>query len=714
MSDNAAYQKKLRKIRQAFAAGLPFDESHVRPVILESWKRSRAYGVQMGSANSELLTEEQLRRRIEQRQALCDVVFPILSKLYEFTNGAGLLTVLCDEEAYVLKTVGTRYYDIIPPQYMVREGSTRDERVVGTNGIGTALANGQPLQVRGLEHFYPTYEDYTCSGAPIFGPDGQIVGAICLAGPTENSKIHTLGLAIAIAEIISGTLTIDKNRTLLQEAYNEVNAINNRLGVIFETVASGIMLLDGDLNIVHLNSRAADLLRCRQDELAGRNIQEFFSARQVNAESIRRGFEDKYMTCETKGLALDLSVTIQPADPGGYVVNFDTATALHKKISQVAGLDAFFTFSSILGQSPAIQTSLEQARIAAQTPSNVLLTGESGTGKELFAHAIHNASDRGSGPFVAINCGALPKSLIESELFGYEGSSFTGSKKEGQPGKFELAHGGTIFLDEIGDMPFDVQSTLLRVLQSREVVRVGGTRPKKIDVRIIAATNRNLPEAINQKAFRADLFYRLNVFSIHVPALRDRPGDIRALAEFFLSKYAADAGKQLPTISESALGILESFNWPGNVRELENVLERAIYISDGFLDEQCLPDYIVQPAALDPRPPISKPRRGNAPPQLGGDLNVSAGNELDGPLTFSLRSGAMARLNSELNCAAADGLDGSAAPAVGGDGEREAVDQALNQAGGDVNRAAEILNISRRTMYRRIKKYNLASTKKFS
>ena len=661
MTDNALYQKKLRKIRLAFAAGQPFDESQVRPVILESWKRSRDYGAKMENTQGEVLTEKQLGRRIEERRALCDVAFSILSKLYEFTNGSGLLTVLCDEEGYVLKTVGKRYYEVIPSQYMLKEGCTRSERAVGTNGIGTALATGQPLQVRGLEHFYPTFENYTCSGAPIFGDDGRIVGAICLAGPTENSKIHTLGLTIAIAEIISNALIIDKNRGLLQAAYNEVNAINSRLGIIFETVSSGIMLLDGEMNIVHTNSRAAGLLRLRQEEMVGRGLPEFFSPKEVNLESIRQGFEDKYLTCETKGLALDLSVTIQPADPGGYVVNFDTATALHKKISQVAGLDAFFTFSSILGQSPAIQTALEQARIAAQTPANVLLTGESGTGKELFAHAIHNAGERRGGPFVAINCGALPKSLIESELFGYEGGSFTGSKKEGQPGKFELAHGGTIFLDEIGDMPFEVQSTLLRVLQSREVVRVGGVRPKKIDVRIIAATNRNLMEAINQQAFRADLFYRLNVFSIHVPALRDRPCDVRTLAEFFLRKYAAAAGKPPPMISEAALVALESFNWPGNVRELENVLERAIYISDGSLNEQCLPAYIAQPGALRPEPP--------AP-----------------------------------DIAAAD-------PA---EGEREAVQQALNKAGGNVDQAAEILNVSRRTLYRRIKKYGLASTKNFN
>lgn len=237
-----------------------------------------------------------------------------------------------------------------------------------------------------------------------------------------------------------------------------------------------------------------------------------------------------------------------------------------------------------------MKAALRLGQIAAQTPSNVLITGESGTGKELFAQAIHNASDRRNGPFVAINCGALPKSLIESELFGYEGGTFTGARREGCAGKFELANGGTIFLDEIGDMPFDVQVALLRVLQSHEVSRLGSSKTIKVDVRVISATNKDLLAAIDNNQFRSDLYYRLNVFGIAIPPLRERAGDVRLLADYFLQKYTSFSGHCLSGFTEAAYALLEEYEWRGNIRELENAVERAVYLtSEGRIGAECFP-----------------------------------------------------------------------------------------------------------------------------
>jgi transcriptional regulator with PAS, ATPase and Fis domain len=213
--------------------------------------------------------------------------------------------------------------------------------------------------------------------------------------------------------------------------------------------------------------------------------------------------------------------------------------------------------------------------MAALTNSNVLITGESGTGKELMAQSIHNASDRSHMPFVAINCGALPRGLVESELFGYEGGSFTGSKKTGNPGKFELADGGTIFLDEIGDMPLDVQVALLRVIQEKEVCRIGGSKPKRIDIRIIAATNKNLAEEVQNKTFRQDLYYRLNVLVINMPSLRKRKEDLEPLINSILERIKSRTNKPYLAIEVQAMNLLKSYDWPGNIRELENILERA-------------------------------------------------------------------------------------------------------------------------------------------
>jgi len=228
--------------------------------------------------------------------------------------------------------------------------------------------------------------------------------------------------------------------------------------------------------------------------------------------------------------------------------------------------------------------------------SNVLIMGESGTGKELFAHAIHNASDRASGPFIKINCAAIPSELLESELFGYEGGAFTGAKKEGKIGKFELANGGSIFLDEIGDMPLQMQVKLLRVLQEREIERIGSSKIRPINVRIISATNKNLEEEVKVGNFREDLYYRLNVMSVNIEPLRKRKDDIRPLAKALVKKLSNQMGVYVDSISEKAMISLEKYDWPGNIRELENVIERSINLldSDRIIKVSTLPIHITQ------------------------------------------------------------------------------------------------------------------------
>ena len=239
-------------------------------------------------------------------------------------------------------------------------------------------------------------------------------------------------------------------------------------------------------------------------------------------------------------------------------------------------------FEEIVGSSAPIRTVLQQVARVAPTDSTVLITGETGTGKELVARAIHKRSARSARPFVAVNCAAVPASLIASELFGHERGAFTGALQRRQ-GKFELADGGTLFLDEVGELPADTQVVLLRVLQEREFERVGGSRPIRIDVRVIAATNRDLHTAIAERAFRSDLFYRLNVFPVEMPPLHERPTDIPILVEYFVHRLSKRAGKRITGISSKTLDLLQSYPWPGNIRELQNVIERAVIVSDGEL-----------------------------------------------------------------------------------------------------------------------------------
>jgi transcriptional regulator with GAF, ATPase, and Fis domain len=242
-------------------------------------------------------------------------------------------------------------------------------------------------------------------------------------------------------------------------------------------------------------------------------------------------------------------------------------------------VDRVSMFEEIVGTSPALQAALSRVIKVAATDSTVLITGDTGTGKELVARAIHRRSDRSSRAFVSVNCAAIPRDLIASELFGHEKGAFTGATQQ-RLGRFELANGGTLFLDEVGELPSETQIALLRVLQEHEFERVGGTHPIRADVRVIAATNRDLQATISAGSFRSDLFYRLNVFPIEIPALRERKEDIPLLVEYFIDRYARKAGKHITTVEKRTLQVLQSYPWPGNIRELQNVIERSVIVCE--------------------------------------------------------------------------------------------------------------------------------------
>jgi PAS domain S-box-containing protein len=262
------------------------------------------------------------------------------------------------------------------------------------------------------------------------------------------------------------------------------------------------------------------------------------------------------------------------------------------ELTQLRG--ARYTLASIIGSGQAISAAKVEVLKASRTDSTVLLVGDTGTGKELFAHAIHSASQRRSGPFVKLNCAAVPAELLESELFGYEEGAFTGAKRGGKLGKFELASGGTLFLDEIGDMPLPMQAKLLRALQEREVERVGGTTTRSVDIRVIAATGKPLENLVKESKFRADLYYRIHVIPIHIPPLRGRREDIGPIADHFLTRISCETGEIRRSISPELMAILKSYNWPGNVRELQNVLQRAVAMTrEEVLRPEHIPEHLL-------------------------------------------------------------------------------------------------------------------------
>lgn len=654
-------QSAVQRARTCLKDGLPIPAGAVRDVIRESWLRCRANHVPMENADKRVLPPEAVEQRIAQRSNLCQVAFPYLDVLYDFIKGSEFLVLLSDEEGFVLYERGDPNILAVAQKNGLVAGACRSENRLGTNGIGTVLTTQTPLQVFAAEHYYAVHTNWACSGAPIYLPDGSLGGAVCMSGMADQVNDHTLGMVVAAADAISRQLK-------LKEAYDDLALAWKNLDVIIETVPTSILLLDENLKVQAFNAQATKQLGVLPKELENASFLDILGPDALSAAEVKSGLANRPVTIERGRKKHTISLSVQATGKQEYVAQLEPLSTLHKRVNNIMGNDAHFSFQDIIGSSPAMQEAVRMAQVAARNDVTVFLSGESGTGKELFAQAIHNASDRRDGPFIAVNCGALPKSLIEAELFGYESGSFTGAKREGCAGKFELASGGTIFLDEIGDMPFDVQVTLLRVLQNREVRRIGASKSIRIDVRIITATNQNLEQLVADKLFREDLFYRINVFRIRIPPLRERTGDVRLLSEFFLEKYGGTVpGNGVSHFSPEAMELMERYPWPGNVRQLENSVERAVYLTA---------EGPITPAGL---PPELREYHGVAASAPAREHTVAVQ-----PAPTFVEPSLSVRKN-----------------------ERQRIEQALCQTHGNVKEAALLLEISRRTLYRRLHQYGI-------
>ena len=360
---------------------------------------------------------------------------------------------------------------------------------------------------------------------------------------------------------------------------------------VVQSMSSGFMVLRPDLRVINANRAACELLRTTEDRLIGAKLTDFILSKLVVKHVFATGkaILDQEVFIKLADRDIHILKTAVPVfGKNGQVIavldHFREIKEAHQLVSRMTGARASFTFDDIVHESQIMGEAIELSRMAAGNSLSVLITGESGTGKELFAHAIHVASSRRKAPFVVIDCASMPRDLVASELFGYMEGAFTGTRKGGMPGKFELANGGTIFLDELGELPLEVQAQFLRVLQNRQVRRLGGKEMLPVDIRVIAATNRDLAMEVKRGNFREDLYYRLNVLAIHIPPLRNRKDDVTCLADFFLSKYSQITGKRSLAFSDEALELLAEHNWPGNVRELENAVARAVHICHSVIE----------------------------------------------------------------------------------------------------------------------------------
>ncbi|QNB47797.1 sigma-54-dependent Fis family transcriptional regulator [Thermanaerosceptrum fracticalcis] len=646
--------RAILKAWEDFLAQDEIDPGVVRKMVADSWRRCKNLGISPYIKKGKIILKgELLLNRIKQKQELIDVALGVMDNLYESVKGSGFVVILCDEEGYLLHVVGDKHVLESASIINFMPGANWSEESIGTNAIGTALATDSPVQLFASEHYCVGCKSWTCSAVPLHDEEGKKIGVLNLSGHYTKVNQHTLGMAVAAANAIENLLRLKK-------ISDNLSVTNNLLNAMMDSMTDGVIATDTAGNITKFNWAVEDILGMTADKIVNKNINAFICdqldfnnivhANLFNTDQevyLRTGRGKIHCTMTFRNIKVNGQVT-------GVLFILKKMENVKKLVHKIVGARARFTFQDLKGNNQRFQESIEMARRAALGTSTVLLLGESGTGKEMFAQAIHNASRRRQGPFVDLNCGAIPRELIGSELFGYSAGAFTGAKKEGNPGKFELADGGTLFLDEIGDMPLDMQVNLLRVLEEKRVRRIGGQTDILVDVRVIAATNRNLLEMVQNGKFREDLYYRLNVLTIQMIPLRNRKDDLPTLIWFFIEKYNRLMGTEVKRIDGEFLRILSEYDWPGNVRELENVIERAINLA---LGETLTPDLL--------------------PPEITGSFNKTIITEAN-------------RNNFCLELAAV---------------EKQLILQVLNECNNNMTQAAKRLGIGRTTLYRRIKEY---------
>lgn len=625
----------------------------MNPEILESWKRCKEKNLNymMREFPPVFLGLDELSSKIEINFELLSIALPFMETLIEIINEPHINVQIIDKDGFLLKSLNN-YNSIRDVDLLFSIGLNINEEHIGTNSAGLALINQKPIEVVGAEHYCQLMQNNACYAAPIFSSEGGIAAVLNLVGEVSSSSKYILGMIVAAARAI-------ENELQLKVTHNRIIQQNMEQQEIINTVTDGILYVNNKDIITQVNNVMVEMSGIKQDDLIGKSINILqTSPRLINIIGSLESIENKDIKINGKNKSYNCFLNLRyisnnDGSSSHRVLVFTKMDEIQKLAIQLNGDNqAFFTFDDIIGKSKILMETKELARKAAEHGTRVVIEGESGTGKEMFAQAIHNGSKRAKGPFVAVDCGAIPRELLESELFGYEEGAYTGARKGGHRGKFELAHGGTLFLDEIGNMPIDMQGKLLRVLQENRIVRIGGYVSIPIDVQIIVATNADLKREVERGSFREDLLYRLNVIYIKLPSLRERKADIPILIRHFLYDGKNNFNK-IKKIDEEVINILKNYDWPGNIRQLHNVVERMVImspnetISAGFIPKEIFENvHTKQLLSIEEIEPLEK---------------ASA----------------------------------------------QYVKNALNILQGNVKKTAEILDISRATVYRLLKKYNL-------
>ena len=606
-------------------------------------KKDKIINYQGKRKNSEpvKVSFEELNRRKEINKIWLSSMVSLMKKFISKIKNKEFFISFIDVDRVVLKTIS-------PGQKtgVYKEGIIIKEDSFGTTSVKLSIIKNEETEVIGTDHTSAKLKDWACAASPIHDSQGKIYGVISLTSKINNYPDYGLAIVSSLSKAV-------EKEVMWKELSENLKISKKYLDIISKASKDGIICLNEEAKILYMNQTAGEILHVDPKNSLGKFVMDIvdFDPVILSVFKTHKGYTDREFIINSPlwgTLHFIKSAVVVKDEKGnfaGVVDFFREIGRVRKFVTSYIGAQAKFNFSDIIGNSPKLKESIRIAKIAAKSNSNILILGETGTGKEMFAQAIHYEGFKRKGPFMVINCGAIPRELAESEFFGYEPGTFTGADKRGRPGKFELANGGTIFLDEIGELPLGLQVKLLRVLQERNVTRIGGARPIAVDVRVIAASNKYLSKEVDKGNFRKDLYYRLKVIQINLPSLIERAEDIPVLVNYFVEKLSQKLQKNISKVDSSFIKPLLAYSFPGNIRELENIIERALNICEN------------------------------------DELNIShLPNEI---------------IKNNLSLKSIDEI------------KRKSLIQALQETKWNISKAAKILGISRPTIYNHINKWNI-------
>ncbi|HDR7659911.1 MULTISPECIES: sigma-54-dependent Fis family transcriptional regulator [Bacillus] len=596
------------------------DSNRMNERISESWHRCKQANVNPHmNKGQKILSSNIFQDQKKKSEIFLDIAIPQLQNMRKTIDELQMMALLIDPDGYVLSLSGNQQTLKRAKHINFIEGVKWTEAAVGTNAIGTALQIEEAIMISGTEHYSVASHSWSCAAAPIHNDDGKLIGVLDFSCPIEFSHPYMLGMVTSIAHAIERECSIRVHQ-------NELHLIHRFLDVI-----------DSDEQVVICNHR--DVIVS-----ASKKVRERVSnwSRMKLEDLMQHGLKPKLeVPVYSNDRMIGKCIYVQENKQGNL---FSTSPFING-----------ITFPGVIGTSNAFQHTLEEIKLVSPTDASVYVCGETGVGKEYVARAIHENSPRKNGPFIAVNCGSLPKELMESELFGYAEGAFTGARRQGYKGKFEQADGGTIFLDEIGEVPPEMQVALLRVLQERTVTPIGSSKEVPVNIRIITATHKDLLRLVEEGKFRQDLYYRLHVYPLYVPSLIERKEDI----PYFIQDFCERKNWNV-VFPKSICNQFLQHKWPGNIRELLNVLERIYILSQGreICEKQI--SFLLQTMMGNPH-----------------QLALQAENKTEHTLNFREKI------------------------------QRDSMIEALEKTNGNVSLAAKLLDVPRSTFYKRMQKYKL-------